>query len=85
MKPTAPDNTDWTVIFLGSEGERSSMYVSMTQEKLVNFIKELKPKVIDNLAYWNEVGEFRSFKPTHIFYAIGHLIKKEQIKNAKPS
>ena len=83
MEKTAPDKTMWTIIYVGLMGERSSSHVFMAKEKLDEFIKDLRSKVIGQPVAWNEIGDIHQFKPSDVFYVPGHLMKKEDIKNAK--
>lgn len=84
MGPTERDPTAWTIIFVGAAGERSSMKVLMTKEKLAAFLRELRPKTIGQPAFSNEVGDRHQFAPNDLFVVPGHLYKLEDIKNAKP-
>ena len=84
MTPAEQDNTNWTVIFIGAAGERSSMKVTMTKDKLPRFVTELKSKVI-GYEYMDEVTDNpHKFKAIGVFAVEGHLLKKEEIKNASP-
>lgn len=84
MTPAEQDNTEWTVIFLGAAGERSSMKVMMTKDKLPKFVSDLKTKAI-GYEYIDEVGDHpHRFKAIGVFAVPGYLLKKEEIKNASP-
>ncbi len=84
MEKPAPDPTLWTIIYVGLGGERSSSHVFMTKEKMDDFIKDLKTKVVGQHVAWNEIGEIHQFAPFNVFYVPGHIVSKEEIKNAKP-
>ncbi len=82
-EPTS-ENAQWTVIFEGDAGERSSMMLTMSKQKLDSFIPSLKAMAI-GYSYMDEVtGDPHKFKAVSLFVVFGHLTKKEQIKNAKP-